>query len=102
MRIDPQVCRRKFDAELAVLDKQREVLQSWGCWIVRRDFPAVNVVFVPRWPLKLAGNWASTTIDLPQGKWTNLLTREILTGGRSRVQTLFQRFPVALLTRESK
>jgi (1->4)-alpha-D-glucan 1-alpha-D-glucosylmutase len=59
-------------------------------------------VFVPRWPLKLAGNWASTTIDLPQGKWTNLLTREILTGGRSRVQTLFQRFPVALLTRESK
>jgi (1->4)-alpha-D-glucan 1-alpha-D-glucosylmutase len=56
--------------------------------------------FVPRWPLKLGGNWASTTIDLPQGKWKNRLTCEVIRGGRLRVQTLFQRFPVALLTRE--
>jgi len=56
-------------------------------------------VLVPRWPLKLSGNWASTTVDLPQGEWKNRLTREAVMGGRLRVQALLQRFPVALLTR---
>jgi (1->4)-alpha-D-glucan 1-alpha-D-glucosylmutase len=26
-------------------------------------------VFVPRWPLKLGGNWATTSLELPPGKW---------------------------------
>jgi (1->4)-alpha-D-glucan 1-alpha-D-glucosylmutase len=59
------------------------------------------VVFVPRWPMKLSSNWASTTVDLPQGKWKNRLTREAVIGGRLRVQALLQQFPVALLTREA-
>jgi (1->4)-alpha-D-glucan 1-alpha-D-glucosylmutase len=59
-------------------------------------------VFVPRWPLKLGGNWASTTVELPQGKWKNHLTREVIEGGRLRVQKLLERFPVALLTREAE
>jgi (1->4)-alpha-D-glucan 1-alpha-D-glucosylmutase len=58
-------------------------------------------VFVPRWPMKLSSNWASTTVDLPQGKWKNRLTREAVIGGRLRVQALLQQFPVALLTREA-
>jgi (1->4)-alpha-D-glucan 1-alpha-D-glucosylmutase len=57
-------------------------------------------VLVPRWPLKLGGNWSSTTVELPQGKWKNHMTREVIEGGRLRVQTLLQRFPVALLTLE--
>jgi len=55
-------------------------------------------VFVPRWTLKLGGNWSASTVELPPGQWKNILTRETVTGGRVRVQTLFERFPVALLT----
>jgi len=60
------------------------------------------VIIVPRWPLKLGGNWSSTTVEIPQGHWQNRLTRETVMGGRLRLQTLLQRFPVALLTREAE
>jgi (1->4)-alpha-D-glucan 1-alpha-D-glucosylmutase len=56
----------------------------------------------PRCSFKLAGNWSGTTIELPQGTWKSHLTRETLTGGQHRVNTLLQRFPVALLTREEE
>ena len=59
-------------------------------------------VFVPRWPLRLAGNWAATTVELLPGKWRNIFTREAVVGGRLRVQSLLGRFPVALLTREAE
>jgi (1->4)-alpha-D-glucan 1-alpha-D-glucosylmutase len=52
--------------------------------------------------LKLGGNWSSTALELPPGKWRNRLTGESVTAGRLRVQTLLQRFPVALLTREAE
>ena len=58
------------------------------------------ITLAPRWPLKLAGNWGSTTIDLPMGVWKNVLTGEVYAGGRVRVQQFFQRFPVGLLIRE--
>jgi (1->4)-alpha-D-glucan 1-alpha-D-glucosylmutase len=57
-------------------------------------------VFVPRWPLKLGSNWSSATLELPAGKWNNLLTREVFAGGRVKIQALLNRFPAALLTRE--
>jgi (1->4)-alpha-D-glucan 1-alpha-D-glucosylmutase len=56
---------------------------------------------VPRWPLKLAGNWAGTIVTLPPGQWRNLFTHDLTMGGQVRVQTLLKRFPVALLTREA-
>ena len=59
-------------------------------------------VFVPRWPLKLRGIWGSTTVELPAGRWKNIFTHEAVTGGRLRVQPLLQRFPVALLARETE
>ncbi len=55
---------------------------------------------VPRWNLKLAGNWSNTTVDLPGQRWRNLLTDEILNGGRVLMQNLLRRFPVALLVKE--
>jgi (1->4)-alpha-D-glucan 1-alpha-D-glucosylmutase len=58
--------------------------------------------FVSRWPLKLGGNWAKTSVELPHGKWKNMLTREVVMGGRLPVQTLLQRFPVALLIRDAE
>jgi (1->4)-alpha-D-glucan 1-alpha-D-glucosylmutase len=60
------------------------------------------VAIAPRWPLKLGGGWAGTTVELPGGSWKNLLTKEVLAGGRQRVQRLLARFPVALLVRESE
>jgi (1->4)-alpha-D-glucan 1-alpha-D-glucosylmutase len=57
---------------------------------------------VPRWTLSLSDRWGATTVELPPGQWKNLLTRETVTGGRLRPQTLLQRFPVALLTREAE
>jgi (1->4)-alpha-D-glucan 1-alpha-D-glucosylmutase len=57
---------------------------------------------VPRWSLRLGGNWGSTTVDLPAGRWKNILTGDEITGGRQRVQPLLQRFPVALLTKETE
>jgi (1->4)-alpha-D-glucan 1-alpha-D-glucosylmutase len=55
---------------------------------------------VPRWPVKLGGSWGGTMVDLPPGQWRNLLTGETMDGGRVRVQTLLQKFPVALLEKE--
>ena len=37
---------------------------------------------VPRWHLKLGGNWSGTTVDLRRARWKNLLTGEVLAGGR--------------------
>lgn len=55
---------------------------------------------VPRWNLRIAGNWSNTSVDLPGERWRNLLTDEVLNGGRVPMQSLLRRFPVALLVRE--
>jgi (1->4)-alpha-D-glucan 1-alpha-D-glucosylmutase len=55
---------------------------------------------IPRWNLKLAGNWSGTSVHLPNGRWKNLLTHDLLNGGSIPMQTLLQRFPVALLQLE--
>ena len=59
-------------------------------------------VIVPRWPLMLRGDWATTSLGLPLGKWRNIFTGEAVMGGRLRMQSLLRRFPVALLTRQAK
>lgn len=55
---------------------------------------------VPRWNIKLGGNWGSTTVNLPPGNWKNILTRQRVAGGRLRIHNLLQGFPVAILIRE--
>jgi (1->4)-alpha-D-glucan 1-alpha-D-glucosylmutase len=55
---------------------------------------------VPRFPLRLAGNWQATTVALPDGDWLNHLTGETVRGGAVAIAALFQRFPVALLSRD--
>jgi (1->4)-alpha-D-glucan 1-alpha-D-glucosylmutase len=64
---------------------------------VRGDSVAV---VVPRFPLRLAGNWQSSTVALPEGGWRNHLTGERVHGGAVGLAGLLQRFPVALLSRE--
>ncbi len=55
---------------------------------------------VPRLPLRLAGAWGSTSVVLPEGRWTNRLSGESHNGGAVRVQALLAKFPVALLVKE--
>jgi (1->4)-alpha-D-glucan 1-alpha-D-glucosylmutase len=56
----------------------------------------------PRWPMKLGNSWGGTSLDLPRAQWRNVLTGDVVNGGRLRVQALLHRFPVALLTKESE
>ncbi|MBV9305678.1 MAG: malto-oligosyltrehalose synthase [Acidobacteriaceae bacterium] len=58
------------------------------------------MVLVPRLVMKLAGNWDDTTVMVPVGIWRNQLTNLVVSGGKQRLQDIFDRFPVALLTRE--
>ncbi|MFO7285332.1 MAG: malto-oligosyltrehalose synthase [Gammaproteobacteria bacterium] len=57
------------------------------------------VALAPRWPLKLAGEWRDTTLDLPAGIWRNVLTGEAVEGGEVGIADVLRRFPVALLAR---
>jgi len=54
-----------------------------------------------RWNVKLAGAFGSTTVELPAGRWTNILTGETISGEKMRAQNLFHRFPVALLVKDA-
>ena len=62
-------------------------------------------VVVPRLVARLgsrtrgAGAWDDTSVEIPGGDWTDVLTAEPVPGGRVRMETLLQRFPVAVLGR---
>ncbi len=49
--IDRRVERAKFEAELRALEACAPLLRSRGCTIARAEFPSVNVIFTPRWPM---------------------------------------------------
>lgn len=53
----------------------------------------------PRLVLRLGGDWGATVVDLPEGRWRNVLTAEEVAGGESRLGRLLERYPVALLER---
>jgi (1->4)-alpha-D-glucan 1-alpha-D-glucosylmutase len=57
------------------------------------------VTVAPRFWMALGGNWGQTTIDLPKGSWTNVLTGETVEGGTSKLAELLKDFPLALLAR---
>jgi (1->4)-alpha-D-glucan 1-alpha-D-glucosylmutase len=57
-------------------------------------------VVAPRWNLRLGSGFGSTTIELPDGRWSNILTGDEVIGGKIRAQGLLQRFPVGLLVRD--
>jgi len=59
------------------------------------------LVVVPRLLFGLAGDWADTTIELPKGRWKNLLTG-LEEDGQAPValSSLLSAFPVAVLARE--
>jgi len=59
------------------------------------------LVVVPRLLFGLAGDWADTTIELPKGRWKDLLTGVEADGEAPfAVSSLLKAFPVAVLARE--
>jgi (1->4)-alpha-D-glucan 1-alpha-D-glucosylmutase len=60
------------------------------------------VTVVPRLTLTLDGNWADTSIQIPEGVWSNHLTGEEVHGGLIRVDGLLRQFPVALLVKQEE
>ena len=55
MRIDPRVNRIKYDREIARLADQRIILESRGIFVLSStSFPRVDLLFVPRHPLRIA------------------------------------------------
>jgi (1->4)-alpha-D-glucan 1-alpha-D-glucosylmutase len=55
---------------------------------------------VPRWTQSRT-SWNGTTLELPEGLWTNCLTGESFEGVQ-QIEDLFTVFPVSLLTRERR
>jgi (1->4)-alpha-D-glucan 1-alpha-D-glucosylmutase len=59
------------------------------------------MAIVPRFPLKLKGDWLDTTLELPRGNWRNEFTGEDFSG-KTPVARLLMQFPVALLAGKEK
>jgi len=59
------------------------------------------LVIVPRLLVGLGGDWGDTTIELPPGRWKNLLTGDESQGGSPvAMSQMLQSFPVAVLAAE--
>jgi len=52
-----------------------------------------------RWPLRLAGDWQETRLELPDGSWRDELTGREHEGGARPLAELLDMLPVALLVR---
>jgi (1->4)-alpha-D-glucan 1-alpha-D-glucosylmutase len=70
-----------------------------GVALVRGEGVAV---LTPRLVLALGGDWGDTALELPAGRWRNVLTADTLDGGDVPVARLLESFPVALLVREEE
>ena len=60
------------------------------------------ITCVPRWNVLRAGRWGATSVNIPVGRWENILTGEEVTGGAVRAQILLRRFPGALLAKKAE
>ena len=58
------------------------------------------ITMVTRLPMTMKRGWGSTTVDIPQGRWINQMTNEVIDGGIVKLKGVFEKFPVALLTLE--
>lgn len=59
------------------------------------------LVLVPRLVAGLGGAWEGTQVDLPAGRWRDVLTGERIDGGRAvEVASLVGRFPLVVMARE--
>jgi (1->4)-alpha-D-glucan 1-alpha-D-glucosylmutase len=57
------------------------------------------ITIVPRLTMNLKGDWADTVVNLPHSGWRSELTGELVDEKKLRLADVFQKFPVALLSR---
>jgi (1->4)-alpha-D-glucan 1-alpha-D-glucosylmutase len=57
-------------------------------------------VVAPRLVAAVGGRWADTAVDLPNGRWRNVLDGTTIRGGAVEMSQLVDRFPVALLVED--
>ena len=55
---------------------------------------------VPRLIMGLQGGWGDTVLDIPAGRWRNVLSGKMVEGGSVRLEHLLVDFPVSLLAKE--
>lgn len=55
------------------------------------------ISLAPRLVMGLDNDWEDTILELPRGKWHNILTEDSTAGGPVRLKELLHRFPVGLL-----
>jgi (1->4)-alpha-D-glucan 1-alpha-D-glucosylmutase len=58
------------------------------------------ISLTPRVIAGLHGDWEDTVVELPDGRWKNILTGEDMSGGTVGLREMFARFPVSLLVRK--
>jgi (1->4)-alpha-D-glucan 1-alpha-D-glucosylmutase len=58
------------------------------------------IAIATRLPLRLAGSWEETSLELPAGRWYDVLAGTAADGGAKPMERLLATFPVALLVRE--
>lgn len=57
---------------------------------------ATWLTLVPRFPLRLKGEWGNTALQLPKGEWHHMFTDETFEG-KVAIESLLKNFPVVLL-----
>jgi len=74
MFLDPDVEREKFEAELDRIRRSESRLRELGAILVRAEAPEIDILFVPRLPLRMAFPAAQTPtgVSLPPGTLTGL------------------------------
>jgi hypothetical protein len=65
MLLDAAVERRKFDREVALLNKNAMRLRAVGAWIVRMEWPDIDVMFVPRLSFRIGLPTTPTGLLVP-------------------------------------
>jgi (1->4)-alpha-D-glucan 1-alpha-D-glucosylmutase len=58
------------------------------------------ITVIPRLIMRLNGDWGHTVLELPAGRWHNVLTGDELPGGAVPLEEMLTRFPVALLVKK--
>ncbi len=57
-------------------------------------------VVVPRLVMGFDGDWGDTYLEIPKGKWKNILTGEVVEGPMVNVKDILDDFPVGLMVKE--
>jgi hypothetical protein len=74
MRVDPQVTKAKFARQVEILKAGRMDLQRMGCYLVRDEFPEVDILILPLRPLCLK---FSAWVVTPEGLQTAMANQKV-------------------------